>query len=387
MRKVFIIAFSVLLALSLCILNACGQETQEVEVTPEPTVDPTPTPTPTPFPEPDMKKSDYALTFEGSDVDAYEKDGIMYAKLDAIADALDLEVTQEGDAFSFPWRLSTIELASSDGLLCDGGTNLYVPVEDFCSKAQIGIFDDEEEEHLYCTPATGDWELPGGYNVPVMMYHQIGDDALGLNNTIVHADDFEEQLDYLLDNGYTPIWFSDLWNVENIEKPVILTFDDGRLDNYTVMFPIIQKYNVKVTIAPYRDEQYDNIKSQNMTEEQMKEMSDSGLVEVASHSLTHPYLSTQSVDTQYDELYESMVWITRFTGKQPTTFIYPYGDTTSLAIKMIDEDHVYRFGVMMLGYESYNTSDDPAKVYRFFPQVDTSIDDYAAWLEKSFKDK
>lgn len=384
MKKIYLIILCMLMILSL---GACGQRKNVVEEpkvveTPEPTVY---VPTPTPFPEPNVPQSDYKLTFNGHDVEAFEINGTMYAKLNAVAQAIGAELSHDGDTFSFPWRLSEVQIKEDEGVLCDGGDNLYIPVLDFCEKAQIGVFDDEEETHLYCTPAAGDWELPQGYNVAVMMYHQIGNDAIGLNNTIVHCDDFEQQINYLLDNGYTPVWFEDLWNLENIEKPVILTFDDGLLDNYTEMFPIIKKYNVKVTVAPYRENPY--LQNHMMNDEQIKEMSDSGLVEIGSHTLTHPYLDSIAKAEQYEEVYGSSLWLTRVTGKQPIVLIYPYGVTTSYIVDLIENEHLYRFGVKMLGYVSYNTSDSPATVWRFFPEVDTSIDTYASWLKLTFPEK
>ena len=71
---------------------------------------------------------------------------------------------------------------------------------------------------------------------------------------------------------------------EDYEKPVILTFDDGYDDNYTELFPLLQKYNAKATIfvipkaigTPHK-----------MTAEQIYELSRSGLVSIQSHTYSH----------------------------------------------------------------------------------------------------
>ena len=76
--------------------------------------------------------------------------------------------------------------------------------------------------------------------VPVLNYHQIND--RDENSLTVHTDEFDEQMKYLSDNGYhtiTPEEMMDAW--ENgtplPEKPVILTFDDGYVDNYKNAYP------------------------------------------------------------------------------------------------------------------------------------------------------
>ena len=365
-------------------LVSCGKKEKEPEITstPAPTVEITPEPTPTPFPEPEMDECATKVTMDASPLDACMKDGKIYARLSDMCSCIGTEATHENGVFTLSWRLGSLSYSDTDGFLCSEGNDIYLNVEQFCIDAQIGTWMDEEENHLYCTPGMGDWVLPEGYNVAVMMYHQVGDLAIGLNNTIVHTDDMEEQIRYLLDNGYTPIWFEDLWNVENIEKPVILTFDDGMTDNYTELFPLIKKYNVKITIAPIKENPYQQ--EHIMTEAQIKEMSDSGLVMVESHTITHPYLSEKMKQDQYDEMWNSRVWITRLTGRQPSVIFYPYGDTTTYTVQLIDEENMYRFGVKMLGMRSYNTSDDRALVYRFFPEVDTDINTYASWLESTF---
>ena len=71
------------------------------------------------------------------------------------------------------------------------------------------------------------------------------------------------------------------------EKPVALTFDDCFVYFYNNAFPLLKKYNQKATIFVITD----YINGENyLTEEQIKEMADSGLVKVESHSKTHQYL-------------------------------------------------------------------------------------------------
>ena len=71
--------------------------------------------------------------------------------------------------------------------------------------------------------------------------------ALRLQNISLRSADLEAQLQYLQENGYETIFFEDLSHLEQYEKPVILTFDDGYDDNYTVLYPLLEKYQTKAT--------------------------------------------------------------------------------------------------------------------------------------------
>ena len=88
-------------------------------------------------------------------------------------------------------------------------------------------------------------------SVPVLNYHQIND--RDENALTVHTDQFEAQMKYLADNGFhtiTPAEMFDAWEngTELPDKPVVLTFDDGYVDNYRNAYPILEKYHLKGTI-------------------------------------------------------------------------------------------------------------------------------------------
>ena len=84
-----------------------------------------------------------------------------------------------------------------------------------------------------------------GRQVPVLMYHAVGDDCWGEEHLFDRPAELEQQLQYLSENGYETIFFEDLAHLERYEKPVILTFDDGYDDNYTLLLPLLQKYHMK----------------------------------------------------------------------------------------------------------------------------------------------
>lgn len=87
-----------------------------------------------------------------------------------------------------------------------------------------------------------------GVSVPVLMYHAVGDDCWGEESLFVKPEELEKQLQYLSENGYETIFFEDLSHIEQYEKPVILTFDDGYDDNAEKLLPLLRKYDMKATI-------------------------------------------------------------------------------------------------------------------------------------------
>ena len=90
--------------------------------------------------------------------------------------------------------------------------------------------------------------------VPVLEYHMTGDDALPDELPyIVPQADLAAQLDYLQAAGYTTITMRDYLAARQGEytlpaKPVILTFDDGYEDNYTVLLPELEQRGMCATV-------------------------------------------------------------------------------------------------------------------------------------------
>ena len=72
-------------------------------------------------------------------------------------------------------------------------------------------------------------------------------------------------------------------------KKIVMSFDDGRIDFYTVVFPLLKKYNVKATlnvVTGFSDGTYAS-KYAVCNIDQILEMHKSGLVEIAIHGDAH----------------------------------------------------------------------------------------------------
>lgn len=173
-------------------------------------------------------------------------------------------------------------------------------------------------------------------SVPILMYHHIRDydnlqDKIGTALSVSPAE-LDSQLKILKDKGYQTISLSDFarhrrnrafWKDKS--KPIILTFDDGYLDNYENGFPILKKYGFIGTFFIIAE--YNGANPGYMTKEQIKEMKEAGM-EFGSHTLNHPdlrYLSPEELKRQVETSQQEM-----------KVFCYPagkYNDEVKKAIQ------------------------------------------------------
>lgn len=185
------------------------------------------------------------------------------------------------------------------------------------------------------------WRLkaPG---MKVLCYHKVGVPPEGskLRDLWVSPEDFRAQVKYLLDNGYRTLLFSDLKKLHDEkaplpEKTVLITFDDGYENNYSQAWPILRELGAKGNIFVV----FNTIGKTNLwhdpasepwinmaTLRQLKEMQDSGVIELGSHTMSHPRLSRLEPATAAWEMEESKRQLEAALGREMCAFAYPYGD-------------------------------------------------------------
>ncbi len=184
----------------------------------------------------------------------------------------------------------------------------------------------------------------------IIMYHGFTN---GENEStyVINAKRLEEDICYLRDQGFSFVTSRELvsfcdYGTPLPKKCVMLTFDDGYLNNFLYAYPIIKKYGVKVTISPisyyadYHTKNHDtNPAYAHITWPQLKEMSDSGLVDIQNHSYNMHSLengrkgSAKAVaETAKDyrevflhDLFKAHKAIENATGKEPIAYAYPFG--------------------------------------------------------------
>ena len=179
-----------------------------------------------------------------------------------------------------------------------------------------------------------------GPKVLVLNYHQIGNRSDPLS---ISVRDFDLQMKFLADSGCITITPEELYGGLNGEielppKPVLITFDDGYIDNYTNAFPILKKYNLRATIfvIPTFTGAYPGY----LNWEQLREMESAG-VTVESHTLTHPKLEELPDDEIRSELLNSKMLLEQQLGHPVEFLAYPTG-TYNLHIAGIAQDAGYK---------------------------------------------
>lgn len=188
------------------------------------------------------------------------------------------------------------------------------------------------------------------FHVPILTYHYIADnpnpkdrqrDALSVSPV-----KFEAQMEYLSQNGYTPVTLDTLYGifsgqVSTPAKLVVLTFDDGYIDFYTNAFPILRRFNFHaVSFIPtglIGGSYY-------MNWNQIKEIASTGLVNFEGHSVTHANLVALSWDAALKQLIDSKNILQSNTG-YPVNFVaYPFG-STNVAVQTLAKQAGYAGGV------------------------------------------
>ena len=190
------------------------------------------------------------------------------------------------------------------------------------------------------TPVNKIDEIVSGSKILVLNYHQIANNFTPLS---VPPAVFDEQMAYLKDHGYITITPEELYegieeNLSLPEKPVLITFDDGYVDNYNNALPIIKKYGMRATvfIVPGFTDNNPNY----LTWNQLKEMERNGF-NGQSHTLTHQALEELPDDAIRAELLNSKLMLEKNLGHPIDFLAYPTG-TYNLHIAGIAKDVGYK---------------------------------------------
>lgn len=301
-----------------------------------------------------------------------------YWNLQEFADVLGGTLRVESGIEIHSAQLTLGEQTYSFGTGPEGG--LYTGTDWYQKEAELlalleGYHPYTVGEHTYYTAYPLADEVPEGYEVPTLMYHAVSDDCWGIAQLFVRPSELEKQLQWLQEEGYTTIHFEDLGRVDEIQKPILLTFDDGYLDNYTELFPLLKKYNAKATVFMIMG----SVGGWNyLTAEQIKEMDASGLVSFQSHTVTHEFLSTRTAEQLEYELGQSKRMLAELTGKESFVLCYPTGKYSAESLEATAEH--YQFGLLMSG-KNYETGDHPLKITRRYIARSTTLEQFKDMIE------
>ncbi|MFT5232179.1 MAG: peptidoglycan/xylan/chitin deacetylase (PgdA/CDA1 family) [Candidatus Krumholzibacteriia bacterium] len=163
--------------------------------------------------------------------------------------------------------------------------------------------------------------MPVQPRIPVVMYHSVGErlDSWLWPDLTISAELFEKQIKLLKANGYRSLFLDELYErqtagVTGKEKEVVLTFDDGYLDNWVFAYPILKKHGWRGTIY-VNPEFIDPSEDPRLTLEdvwagkcamedltvhgflnraELRLLQESGVMEIGSHSMSHTWYPTSA---------------------------------------------------------------------------------------------
>jgi len=185
--------------------------------------------------------------------------------------------------------------------------------------------------------------IMGRKQVPILCYHHIRDIQMVSKASMgyeVTVNQFKEQMKTLADSGYHTITPDQLYNYLTTgaalpSNPVMLTFDDTDLEQFTVGKTEMDKYGFKgvyfiMTISIGRP--------RYMSKEQIKQLSDEGHV-IACHTWDHHRTDRYVIGDRYeqvgntkkmvndwnDQLDKPRQKLEDITGKPVKYFAYPFG--------------------------------------------------------------
>ncbi len=207
---------------------------------------------------------------------------------------------------------------------------------------------------------------PGNvFGVPVLMYHEFVtqedlDAGIAFDEYAVYASEFENDLKWLKEQGYTTITTARL--IEYLqgkgdmpEKPVIITIDDGKYGVYKRAWPLLKQYKMtaSLSVIGYEIDSATNAPDARSkspapycTWKELAEMSASGAVEMISHTdKQHIYThngrhgaSTKNGDTlktfftvAQKDYAETAVKFRKYFNTVPPAMAYPYSIRTELS--------------------------------------------------------
>lgn len=198
--------------------------------------------------------------------------------------------------------------------------------------------------------------------LPIIMYHSLLKDSTYHGKYVISPVQLEKDIQCLYEMGYTTVHMKEVISyVQNgtplPEKPIILSFDDGYYNNYVYAYPLAQQYAAKLVIAPigYYTEQYSKVNDNHanyshITWDQIREMSDSGLVEFQNHTYNlHESKGRKGAGKKSGETFEQYQKVLNedigemqekleaCTGKTPTTMVFPFGTVCDDGIKIVRE--------------------------------------------------
>lgn len=232
--------------------------------------------------------------------------------------------------------------------------------------------------------------LPPDYSVFVLCYHDFREKPTKWSIT---PQQLEKQLQTLKEFGFTFLTVSEAvdlltgrWHGRIPDRAVVITVDDGFRSAYTVLFPLLKRYGAKATLFIYTG--WINKGREALTWEQLREMAESGLVEIASHTVTHTYPRRLRGNLPYEQYRDRMKWefeqskqeLERKLGVKVSGIAYPGGYVDG-TMKALAQQAGYRWGAVV-NPKPLTVHFDRYAIPRYGVSSETTVAMLKAWVTK-----
>lgn len=181
--------------------------------------------------------------------------------------------------------------------------------------------------------------------IPVIMYHDIiekrGRGSVYFDCT---RDEFQAQMDWLIEQGASPISLEQLHRHltrgEPVpDKAVVLTFDDNYQGFYDHAYPLLKQYGFPAAVFVHTNFVGDKSGAHpKMDWETLRLLDKEGLVTIGSHTCSHPEdMRRLTPEKQQEELTQSKVILERELGHAVPYFAYPVGNANETTVDLTQQ--------------------------------------------------
>lgn len=174
-------------------------------------------------------------------------------------------------------------------------------------------------------PSIGSAFISRNKFINTIYYHDV---VKGRGNSFmcINEDTFKNQMLYLIKCGYQTKNFVDLSTPENCKwkkNTLLITFDDGWISNYTMIYDFMKSHGLKYNI--FLEVGKIGVDDNYLNWGQIKEMFLSGIVGFGAHTYSHSNMSDFKTINVEKEIYQANSVMQRELGFAPKDFCFPYG--------------------------------------------------------------
>lgn len=197
------------------------------------------------------------------------------------------------------------------------------------------------------------WRRTISYQHPrILMYHMVSQHRPGakFNKLRVPPEQFERQIAYLAENGWTFAHMSELAKPLP-EKTVVLTFDDGYRDNLIQATPVLERYKAKATLylvvdrferdwSTAKKAHHDSgelMQEPKLSDDEVKGMLASEVWELGAHTLTHANLPVTAEPKRTQEISGGREALQQSFDQDVPSFAYPFGIYNAEDVRLTEQ--------------------------------------------------